>query len=119
MNPTTGSLGCCACAANGHTAAPPRRVTKSRRIIASPGSRHADFGFQLRQSKQEIAPGEMGIKGQFALQKSRAANGRDGIISSVSRPLLGLWHVCSGQDSYQKLCSAAKRSKCQQQKYNW
>src|SRR5262249_33938267 len=38
-SPTTGTAGCCACAASGHAAALPRTERKSRRSILPPGVR--------------------------------------------------------------------------------
>jgi hypothetical protein len=37
-----------------------------------PGSGLPNSGFQRGPSKQEITTGEIGVKGKFALQKSRA-----------------------------------------------
>jgi hypothetical protein len=48
MNPTTGSAGCCARAANGHAAAPPSSVMNARRLMppirpsSSPGMATSD-----------------------------------------------------------------------------
>src|SRR5262249_83772 len=47
-NPITGIAGCCACAADGHTAAPATSVMNSRRLIVAPrGQTHALHGFTL------------------------------------------------------------------------
>src|SRR5262249_7804935 len=48
-NPTTG-IACCARAASGHAAAPPRSVMNSRRFIACPW--HAKFGVQDHQNRK-------------------------------------------------------------------
>ena len=36
QNPITGSIGCCACGASGHAAAPPKSVINSRRRMSAP-----------------------------------------------------------------------------------
>ena len=49
MNPITGVVGCCACAASGHAAVPPSRPMKVRRFMCGwppPGKR--SFGVQRR-----------------------------------------------------------------------
>jgi hypothetical protein len=45
--PTTGIAGCCARAASGHAAAPPRSVMNSRRFTQSPRRRAARFQSEL------------------------------------------------------------------------
>ena len=39
-DPITGIAGCCACAASGHAAAPPRKLMNSRRLKAGMGFPH-------------------------------------------------------------------------------
>jgi hypothetical protein len=64
MIPITG-IGCCARAANGHTAADPAiPVMKLRRRIAYPS------GLQFRPSEQEIPTSEMGFQGHVAVRNS-------------------------------------------------
>src|SRR6185503_1204137 len=63
-------------AASGHAAAaPPTNAMKSRRLIALP-----DYSLRLScwASEQEIAPTEMGLGAQFALQQLQAADDRSG-----------------------------------------
>jgi len=57
-------------------------------VVALPSPKaqdYANLGFQLGPSKQEIVTSEMGFSCQFALQKFRAAHGRDGSIATEKR----------------------------------
>ena len=51
-------------------AAPPRRATNSRRLIAPQVRHHAKFDFQLGLSKQKSASSEMGSNGQIGAVKN-------------------------------------------------
>src|SRR5262245_30979803 len=70
----TGLGGCCALAANGHTAAPPSIVMNSRRRIVFPVFGTTLLSSQLPPSKQEIAAGGTGVDNHCALQKPGAAH---------------------------------------------